>query len=45
MDVVTWSALIAAGGSIVAVIGFWMNRGKAEAEALSVAPRLMSPSV
>lgn len=31
-DVLTWGALIAAGGSIVAIITFWLNRGKAEAE-------------
>jgi hypothetical protein len=29
----TWGALIAAGGSLIAIITFWMNRGKAEAEA------------
>lgn len=36
-DVLTWGALILAGGSIVGVITFWMNLGsrlaKAEAEA------------
>jgi thioredoxin-like negative regulator of GroEL len=32
-DVLTWGALIAAGGSITAVVTFWLNRGKAEAEA------------
>ena len=32
-DLLTWGALIAAGGSIIAIITFWMNRGKAEAEA------------
>lgn len=31
-DVLTWVGLVAAGGSIVAVITFWMNRGKAEGE-------------
>ncbi len=32
-DVLTWGALIAASGSLVAIVTFWMNRGKAEAEA------------
>lgn len=32
-DVLTWGVLIAAGGSIIAIVTFWMNRGKAEAEA------------
>jgi len=32
-DILTWGALIAAGGSLVAIITFWMNRGEAEAEA------------
>jgi len=32
-DVLTWGALIASGSSIVAIVTFWMNRGKAEAEA------------
>jgi hypothetical protein len=32
-DLLTWGALIAASGSIIAIITFWMNRGKAEAEA------------
>ena len=32
-DALTWGALIAASGSIIAIITFWMNRGKAEAEA------------
>ena len=36
-DVLTWGALIAAGGSLVAIITFWMNRGKAEADALAKA--------
>jgi len=36
-DILTWGALIAAGGSLVAIITFWMNRGKAEAEACAKA--------
>jgi hypothetical protein len=36
-DVLTWGALIAAGGSLAAIVTFWMNRGKAEAEALAKA--------
>jgi hypothetical protein len=36
-DVLTWGALIGAGGAIIAIITFWMNRGKAEAEALAKA--------
>jgi hypothetical protein len=36
-DVLTWGALIAAGGSLVAIVTFWMNRGKAEADALAKA--------
>src|SRR5262249_7240296 len=32
-DFLTWGALIAASGSLLAIITFWMNRGKAEAEA------------
>jgi hypothetical protein len=36
-DVLTWGALIAASGSLVAIITFWMNRGKAEAEAAAKA--------
>ena len=32
-DALTWGVLIAAGGSIIAIVTFWMNRGKAEAEA------------
>jgi hypothetical protein len=36
-DLLTWGALIAAGGSIVAIVSFWMNRGRAEAEALATA--------
>jgi hypothetical protein len=35
--VLTWGALIAAGGSLVAIVTFWMNRGKAEADALAKA--------
>ena len=35
-DVLTWGALIAASGSLIAIITFWMNRGKAEANALSL---------
>jgi len=34
-DVLTWGALIAAGGSLAAIGTFWMNRGKAEADALA----------
>jgi hypothetical protein len=33
----TWGALIAASGSLVAIVTFWMNRGKAEADALAKA--------
>jgi hypothetical protein len=36
-DVLTWGALIAASGSLVAIVTFWMNRGKAEADALAKA--------
>lgn len=32
-EVVTWAALIAGSGSVVAIVTFWLNRGKAEAEA------------
>ena len=32
-DILTWGALIAAAGSLAAIVTFWMNRGKAEAEA------------
>ena len=32
-DILTWGALIAAGGSLAAIVTFWMNRGRAEAEA------------
>jgi|SRR5581483_1243838 len=35
--IVTWGALIAAGGSMVAVIRFWMDRGAAQAEAKQAA--------
>jgi|SRR5882672_514720 hypothetical protein len=35
--VLTWGALIAAAGSLVAIVTFWMNRGKAEADALAKA--------
>ena len=35
--VLTWGALIAASGSLVAIVTFWMNRGKAEADALAKA--------
>jgi hypothetical protein len=31
-DVLTWGALIAAAGSLVALITFWVNRGRAEGE-------------
>lgn len=31
-DVLTWGAMIVAGGSIVAVISFWMNLGKGQGE-------------
>src|SRR3954451_3530940 len=34
-DVLSWSALIGAGGSVIAIVTFWMNRGKAEADALT----------
>ena len=36
-DVLSWSALIGAGGSIIAIVSFWMNRGKAEADAHAAA--------
>jgi hypothetical protein len=36
-DLLTWGALIAAGGSLIAIVTFWMNRGKAEAEACAKA--------
>jgi hypothetical protein len=36
-DILTWGALVAAGGSLIAIITFWMNRGKAEAEACAKA--------
>lgn len=36
-DILTWGALIAASGSLVAIVTFWMNRGKAEAEAFAKA--------
>ena len=32
-DVLTWGALIAAAGSLIALITFWVNRGRAEGEA------------
>jgi hypothetical protein len=31
-DLLTWGAVVAAGSSVVAIVTFWMNRGKAEAE-------------
>src|SRR5947207_3290321 len=34
-DVLNWGALIGAGGSLIAIVTFWMNRGKAEADALT----------
>jgi hypothetical protein len=34
-DVLSWGALIGAGGSLIAIVTFWMNRGKAEADALT----------
>src|ERR1700754_904632 len=36
-DILTWGAVVAAGGSLIAIITFWMNRGKAEAEACAKA--------
>ena len=36
-EILTWGALIGAGGSVIAIVTFWMNRGKAEAETLSKA--------
>lgn len=33
-EFLTWSALIGAGGSIITVVTFWMNRGKEQATAL-----------
>jgi hypothetical protein len=37
VDVITWTIIIAGGGSFVAVTTFWINRGRAEAEALAKA--------
>jgi hypothetical protein len=34
-DILNWGALIGAAGSIIAIVTFWMNRGKAEADALA----------
>src|SRR6266403_1010010 len=36
-EILTWGALIGAGGSVIAIITFWMNRGKAEADTLAKA--------
>lgn len=36
-DALSWGALIAASGAIVTIISFWINRGRAEAEALALA--------
>ena len=36
-EVLTWGALIGAGGSVIAIITFWFSRGKAEAEAIAKA--------
>lgn len=36
-DLISLSALFGAAGSIAAVITFWMNRGKAEADAIATA--------
>lgn len=36
-DVLTWGALVGAAGSLIAVATYWMNRGKAEADALAKA--------
>jgi hypothetical protein len=36
-DILSWGALIGAGGSIIAIVTFWMNRGKAEADAFTKA--------
>lgn len=32
-DVLTWGALIAALGSVITLVTFWVNRGRAEGEA------------
>ena len=32
-DVLNWTALVGAGGSVIASVTFWFSRGKAEAEA------------
>ena len=44
-DILSWGALIGAGGSIIAIITFWMNRGKAEANALAKAEAAHSVAV
>lgn len=31
-EVLSWGALIGAAGSIIAIVTFWMNRGRAEGE-------------
>ncbi len=36
-DLLTWGAIVAAGGSIVAVIRFWVDMGKAYAKAETAA--------
>ena len=36
-DVLSWGAVVGTGGSIIAIVTFWMNRGKAESEVLTKA--------
>jgi hypothetical protein len=36
-DLLTWGALIAAGGSVVTVVKFWMDMGAAHAKAAAAA--------
>jgi hypothetical protein len=47
MDFLTWGALVAAGGSIVAVIKFWVDFGKAaeKAETAATQATLLAASV
>ena len=32
-ELLSWGALVGASGSLIAIVSFWMNRGKAEADA------------
>lgn len=36
-EALTWGALITSSGALIAIAVFWMNRGKAEAEAKAAA--------